>query len=140
MAAANPSMPLPTAFPVGRAVGVVVLEAPDRTPWPAGTPSWHLGFAGSAINQDGRSGGLTVPNGPSQQAVIREALNRAGLQPDQISYIEAHGTGTALGDPIEVGALGAVFWQQPYSPAAAVHRFRQKPTSATWKPPLASPD
>jgi len=64
---------------------------------------------GSAINQDGRSGGLTVPNGPSQQAVIREALNRAGLKPDQISYIEAHGTGTALGDPIEVGALGAVF-------------------------------
>ena len=64
---------------------------------------------GSAINQDGRSGGLTVPNGPSQQAVIRAALNRAGLQPNQISYIEAHGTGTALGDPIEVGALGAVF-------------------------------
>ena len=64
---------------------------------------------GSAINQDGRSGGLTVPNGPSQQAVIRQALDRAGLEPSQISYIEAHGTGTALGDPIEVGALGAVF-------------------------------
>ncbi|MEM6717578.1 MAG: type I polyketide synthase, partial [Cyanobacteria bacterium P01_C01_bin.147] len=64
---------------------------------------------GSAINQDGRSGGLTVPNGPSQQVVIREALERSGLQPHQIGYIEAHGTGTSLGDPIEVGALGAVF-------------------------------
>ena len=64
---------------------------------------------GSAINQDGHSSGLTVPNGPSQQAVIRQALSNAKLTPEQISYIEAHGTGTALGDPIEVGALRAVF-------------------------------
>jgi len=66
---------------------------------------------GAAVNQDGRSGGLTVPNGPSQQAVIRQALANAGVQPEQLSYVEAHGTGTALGDPIEVGALGAVFGQ-----------------------------
>ncbi|MEL7225835.1 MAG: type I polyketide synthase, partial [Cyanobacteria bacterium J06576_12] len=66
---------------------------------------------GAAVNQDGRSGGLTVPNGPSQQAVIRQALANAKVKPEQISYIEAHGTGTALGDPIEVGALGAVFGQ-----------------------------
>ncbi|MGB3199832.1 MAG: type I polyketide synthase, partial [Nodosilinea sp.] len=64
---------------------------------------------GSAVNQDGPSGGLTVPNGPSQQAVIRQALAQGGVDPAQVSYIEAHGTGTALGDPIEVGALGAVF-------------------------------
>ncbi|WP_424102086.1 beta-ketoacyl synthase N-terminal-like domain-containing protein [Moorena producens] len=64
---------------------------------------------GSAINQDGRSSGLTVPNGPSQQAVIRQALENGGVEPDQVSYIEAHGTGTSLGDPIEVGAIGAVF-------------------------------
>ncbi|MEH1778864.1 MAG: type I polyketide synthase [Nostoc sp.] len=63
----------------------------------------------SAINQDGHTSGLTVPNGPSQQAVIRQALNNAGIKPDQIGYIEAHGTGTSLGDPIEVTALGAVF-------------------------------
>ncbi|MBF2003214.1 MAG: SDR family NAD(P)-dependent oxidoreductase [Synechococcales cyanobacterium M58_A2018_015] len=64
---------------------------------------------GSAVNQDGRSSGLTVPNGPSQQAVIRQALVNSRLQPDQISYIEAHGTGTPLGDPIEINALAAVF-------------------------------
>ncbi|MEZ4867749.1 MAG: type I polyketide synthase [Caldilineaceae bacterium] len=64
---------------------------------------------GTAINQDGASGGLTVPSGPSQEAVIRQALENGGVEPEQVSYIEAHGTGTALGDPIEMGALGAVF-------------------------------
>jgi len=66
---------------------------------------------GSAVNQDGRSSGLTVPNGPAQQSVIRQALANAKVQPEQVSYLEAHGTGTSLGDPIEVGALGAVFGQ-----------------------------
>ncbi|MCP5425306.1 MAG: SDR family NAD(P)-dependent oxidoreductase [Gammaproteobacteria bacterium] len=64
---------------------------------------------GSAVNQDGRSSGLTVPNGPSQQAVIRAALANAELNPEQIAYVEAHGTGTALGDPLEAQALGEVF-------------------------------
>jgi len=64
---------------------------------------------GTAINQDGRTSGLTVPNGPSQQTVIRQALKNGGVDPAQVSYIEAHGTGTSLGDPIEMGALGAVF-------------------------------
>jgi acyl transferase domain-containing protein/SAM-dependent methyltransferase len=66
-------------------------------------------IAGSAINQDGQSGGLTVPNGPSQEAVIRRALADSQLTPADIGYIEAHGTGTALGDPIEAHALAAVF-------------------------------
>ncbi|MCF3650814.1 amino acid adenylation domain-containing protein [Synoicihabitans lomoniglobus] len=64
---------------------------------------------GSAINQDGPSSGLTVPHGPAQEQLLRDALTRAGLQPSDIDYIEAHGTGTSLGDPIEVGALGRVF-------------------------------
>ncbi|QWR76994.1 SDR family NAD(P)-dependent oxidoreductase [Candidatus Magnetomonas plexicatena] len=63
----------------------------------------------SAVNQDGPSGGLTVPSGPSQERIIRRALSDSGIEPTEVSYIEAHGTGTSLGDPIEVGALGAVF-------------------------------
>jgi acyl transferase domain-containing protein/SAM-dependent methyltransferase len=66
---------------------------------------------GSAVNQDGRSGGLTAPNGPAQEAVIREALAAAGVAPKEISYLEAHGTGTSLGDPIEVRAACAVLCQ-----------------------------
>ncbi|MDN3279510.1 type I polyketide synthase, partial [Frankia sp. RB7] len=64
---------------------------------------------GSAVNQDGRSQGLTAPNGPSQQRVIRAALAASGVSPDEIDVVEAHGTGTSLGDPIEAGALAAVF-------------------------------
>ncbi|MFD7599116.1 SDR family NAD(P)-dependent oxidoreductase [Streptomyces mirabilis] len=64
---------------------------------------------GSAINQDGRSQGLSAPSGPAQERVVRAALDAAGLRPDDLDHVEAHGTGTRLGDPIEGRALAAVF-------------------------------
>ncbi|RBM21643.1 beta-ketoacyl synthase N-terminal-like domain-containing protein, partial [Streptomyces sp. PT12] len=64
---------------------------------------------GSAINQDGASNGLTAPNGSSQEEVIRLALGAAGLGPADVDAMEAHGTGTTLGDPIEATALLATY-------------------------------
>jgi acyl transferase domain-containing protein/SAM-dependent methyltransferase len=76
---------------------------------------------GSAVNQDGRSGGLTAPNGPAQEAVIRAALAASGVAPLEVSYLEAHGTGTSLGDPIEVRAASAVLCQdRPYELPLAI--------------------
>ena len=63
---------------------------------------------GSSVNQDGRTAGISAPNGLAQQAVIREALAQAGVAPGELSYIEIHGTGTSIGDPIEVEAVKAV--------------------------------
>ncbi|MGW3962242.1 type I polyketide synthase [Amycolatopsis sp. NPDC005003] len=71
---------------------------------------------GSAVNQDGASNGLTAPNGPSQQRVIRGALASAGLAPSDVDVVEGHGTGTALGDPIEVQALLATYGQERETP------------------------
>ena len=64
---------------------------------------------GSAINQDGASPGLTVPSGPAQERVIAAALAQAGIQPHEVDYLEAHGTGTEVGDPIELEAAAAAY-------------------------------
>lgn len=70
---------------------------------------------GTALTQDGRSNGITAPNGLAQESVIRQALQQADVQPQQLGYIEAHGTGTPLGDAIEIDAWNSVLGDQPHS-------------------------
>ncbi|HET8659015.1 MAG TPA: thioester reductase domain-containing protein, partial [Micromonosporaceae bacterium] len=90
----------------GEGVGVVVLKRlADAI---AASDPIVAVVRGSAVNHDGRSSGLTVPNPAAQQAVITAALKRSQIDPAHVDYVEAHGTGTALGDPIELRALEAV--------------------------------
>ena len=74
----------------------------------AGDRIWGV-IRGSAVNQNGATAGPTVPNGPAQERVIEQALSRAGVPPSEVDYLEAHGAGSALGDPIEVQAAAAVY-------------------------------
>jgi acyl transferase domain-containing protein len=67
-----------------------------------------IAFLGSAVNQDGRSSSFTAPHGPSQQALILKALQQGMRSPQDVDYVSLHGTGTSLGDPIEVGAIGGM--------------------------------
>ena len=66
-----------------------------------------ISLAGSAVRQDGRSASLTAPNGQAQQGLLRAALADAAMPVDDSVCLEAHGTGTALGDPIETGSFSA---------------------------------
>ena len=72
----------------------------------------HSVILGSATNHNGRTNGLTAPSKTAQQRVICQALKLAQVSADEVGYVETHGTGTSLGDPIEVGALGAVFGEE----------------------------
>ncbi|MFF4407200.1 SDR family NAD(P)-dependent oxidoreductase [Streptomyces sp. NPDC001404] len=69
----------------------------------------HAVLRGSSINHGGRTHGYTVPNPASQAEAVREAMDRAGVSAHDIGYVETHGTGTALGDPIEIGGLSRAF-------------------------------
>jgi acyl transferase domain-containing protein/acyl-CoA synthetase (AMP-forming)/AMP-acid ligase II/acyl carrier protein len=89
--------------------GVVVLKPLAKAL--ADGDSIYAVVRGSAVNQDGRSNGLTAPNRQSQEAVLRAAYEDAGVRPADVDLIEAHGTGTSLGDPIEALALGHVLGQ-----------------------------
>ena len=93
----------------GEGCGVVVLKRLSDAV-ADGDRIWGV-VRGTAVNQDGASAGLTVPNGPAQERVIEESLSRAGVLPSEVDYLEAHGTGTELGDPIEVQAAAAVYGQ-----------------------------
>ncbi|RYZ47136.1 MAG: amino acid adenylation domain-containing protein, partial [Myxococcaceae bacterium] len=94
----------------GEGVGVVVLKRLGDA-LADGDPVLAV-IRGSAVNQDGRSASLTAPNGLAQEAVIRQALEVAGLEGREVDYVECHGTGTSLGDPIEIEALKNVLGEQ----------------------------
>ncbi|MBM4098281.1 MAG: polyketide synthase, partial [Planctomycetes bacterium] len=91
----------------GEGCGVVVLKRLSDA-LAAGDPVLAV-LRGSAVNQDGASAGLTVPNGQAQAALISRCLEQAQLQPEDIGVLEAHGTGTPLGDPIELKALAPIY-------------------------------
>ncbi len=94
-------------FVCGEGCGLVVLKRLEDAE-ADGDRIWAV-VRGTAVNQDGASQGLTVPSGQSQEHAIEEALARAGLSPSDTDYLEAHGTGTVVGDPIEVNAAASVY-------------------------------
>lgn len=96
-----------TGFVPGEGVGAVLLKSLRQAV--ADGDHIHGLILGSAINHGGKTNGYTTPNPVAQGDLIRSALQRAGVKAEQISYIEAHGTGTALGDPIEINGLSRAF-------------------------------
>ncbi|MBX3013305.1 MAG: SDR family NAD(P)-dependent oxidoreductase [Caldilineaceae bacterium] len=101
-------------FGVGEGAGIVVLKRLSDAQRDG--DSILAVVRGSAVNHDGASNGLTAPNGRAQAAMVRQALANAAVQPAQIQYVETHGTGTVLGDPIEVQALHQVLGQARTTP------------------------
>ncbi|MFD6226122.1 SDR family NAD(P)-dependent oxidoreductase [Streptomyces sp. NPDC060232] len=99
-----------TGYVPGEGVGAVVLKRLSRAL--ADGDQVHAVIRSTAVNHGGRTNGLTVPNPRAQQALVEEALARAGVSARDIGYVEAHGTGTALGDPIEHTGLTLAFAAQ----------------------------
>ncbi len=97
-------------FVRGEGCGVVVLKRLGAAE-ADGDRIWGV-VRGSAVNHVGASVGLTVPDGPAQEQVIEQALQQAGLAPAEVDYLEAHGTGTEVGDPIELEAAAAVYGRE----------------------------
>ncbi|MEU6734088.1 SDR family NAD(P)-dependent oxidoreductase [Streptomyces physcomitrii] len=105
-------------FVRGEGGGVVVLKPLDAAL--ADGDRVHCVILGSAVNHDGATDGLTVPSAEAQTEVVRHALAAAGQSPDQVQYVELHGTGTPVGDPVEATALGAAFAGRDASAPVAV--------------------
>ncbi len=93
-------------FVRGEGVGMVVLKPLSRAL--AEGDRIYAVIRGTAVNQDGRTPGMTVPRQEAQETLLRQAYHNAGISPTQVQFIEAHGTGTLVGDPIEARALGSV--------------------------------
>src|SRR6202007_3288252 len=93
-------------FVRGEGAGMIVLKPLARAL--ADNDRIYAVIRGSAVNQDVRTPGLTVPSEEAQAALLRQAYHNAGVEPAAVQYIEAHGTGTLVGDPIEARALGQV--------------------------------
>ncbi|MFF9778180.1 amino acid adenylation domain-containing protein [Streptomyces sp. NPDC013978] len=94
-------------FVPGEGAGAVVLKRLDRAE--ADGDTIHAVIRGTGLNHGGGTGGYTVPNPRAQAALIAATLRRSGVDPASIGYLEAHGTGTELGDPVELRALALVF-------------------------------
>lgn len=95
----------------GHAIGITL---PCYAVLVIANPSYNQSKAiilGSAINQDGRSSGLTAPNGPSQSSLVSIVMSVSNIAPSSLSFVALHGTGTPLGDPIEMSALGVALTQ-----------------------------
>ena len=97
-------------FACGEGCGLVVLKRLSEAE-ADGDRIWAV-IRGSSVNQDGASQGLTVPSGPAQERAMEEALARAGVSPAEADYLESHGTGTIVGDPIELNAAAAVYGRE----------------------------
>ena len=96
-------------FVLGEGAGLVLLKDYEQA-LSDGDPI-HGVILGSAVNNDGKTMGLTVPDQEGQKRVMQSALDKSGINPETITYLEAHGTGTLLGDPIEIKAATEVYGQ-----------------------------
>ncbi|MFH8369029.1 type I polyketide synthase, partial [Streptomyces sp. NPDC018031] len=90
----------------GEGAGIVILK-PLADALADGAPVYCV-IRGGAVNNDGGGENLTTPHQPAQEDVLRRAYHNAGVDPADVQYVELHGTGTKVGDPVEAGALGAV--------------------------------
>ena len=91
----------------GEGVGAVIIKSLSKALEDG--DSIRAVIRNTAVNQDGRTQGITMPNGSAQEALMYKTYAEAGLDPNATSYVEAHGTGTEVGDAIEAGAIASVF-------------------------------
>lgn len=100
----------------GEGAGVLVLKTLKQAL--ADNDQIHGVIRGSAVNHGGRANSMTAPNPQAQADLVHQLYQRVGISPDQVSYIETHGTGTPIGDPIEINALKEAWQRGGYQPAS----------------------